>query len=280
MIYNNLLVLLLNIKLLFFYDNDKYLHDNFNLIFKNIENINSNTFSSNYKINADKNSINQYKIINIIDDYYLAKNIVNNFDKNNNIKELLKLLLPHVNVNGNNINIEECVIVDLLKSDVQSFPSIHTDIEWGIFDNSNGFQVWYLYENNENIGNMFILDTEYVIPSSYLYYYSDNTIIMREQCGDKIIKKFNNFNDINAKVKYLDMHKGECLIFGKNLYHFSDFRKSKYRYSINFRIIIKDSDGSIPINLTNNCSYNKLFLARLIKNNIKIIKYIQKCLIY
>jgi hypothetical protein len=52
----------------------------------------------------------------------------------------------------------------------------------------------------------------------------------------------------------------------------SDFRKSKYRYSINFRVIIKDSDGGIPINLTdNNCNYCKLFKFRLFKNNINII---------
>jgi hypothetical protein len=50
----------------------------------------------------------------------------------------MKIIL-HININGQNINIGDCIVVDLLKSNIQTFPSIHTDIEWGIFNNSDGF---------------------------------------------------------------------------------------------------------------------------------------------
>ena len=59
------------------------------------------------------------------------------------------------------------------------------------------------------------------------------------------------------------------LIFGKNLYHMSDYRLSTYRYSLNFRVIIKDEDGGIPINLSNNCLYNENFMKRIKNKNIK-----------
>ena len=65
------------------------------------------------------------------------------------------------------------------------------------------------------------------------------------------------------------MKSGECLLFGKNTYHMSDFRKSKYRYSVNFRVIIKDSDGGIPINISKKCTYNLNFINKIKFKNIK-----------
>ena len=272
-IYDNLFISYFKLKLNFTISKeDIYLHKNFDNIFKNynIENINSNNFTNNNKVNAYRNSKNEYKIINLIKYHYLTTNIVKNINKNNNVFELVKLLLPHININGINININQCVIIDLLKSDVQTFPSIHTDIEWGIFNNSDCFQVWYLYENEETIGNMFLLDSEIVESSTFLEYKDINKIELKDQCSKKTIKYLTN-SELNPKIKYLNMVKGECLIFGKNLYHLSDFKKSKYRYSINFRVIIKDDDGGIPVNLNNDCLYNLKFKLRLFDNNIKII---------
>jgi hypothetical protein len=77
---------------------------------------------------------------------------------------------------------------------IQTFPSIHTEIEWSIFDNSDGFQAWYLYDNKSDIGNMFLIDTEYVLPSSYLVYNEDKSINLNKQCSNENIKIFNNFN--------------------------------------------------------------------------------------
>jgi hypothetical protein len=205
-------------------------------------------------------------------EYNYATNIVKNINQNENIYNIIKNLLLHINIDGRDINIDDIVVIDLLKSNIQGpFPFIHTDIEWNIFDNSDGFQVWYLYENEEDIGNMFLFDTKLVKPSSYVEYKNNETVLIRDMSSTKIIKTV-TLDDIKPDIKYLNMIKGECLIFGKNLYHMSDFRKSKYRYSINFRIIIKDKDGGIPVNLKdNNCSYAKHLKYRFYKNNIEII---------
>lgn len=251
------------------YDKNIMLHKNFYKIFKNIENINSKNFNKYDKVNVAKNSINQYKIIDIRNKHFFMENIMENIDINESLYQFLQICLKNIILDGQNVNIDDCVIVDLLKTNIQPFPSIHTDIEWGIFDKSNGFQVWYLYENDEDIGNMFLFETNNVMSSTHLLY-DKKGISVRDQCDNKILKKYKNYDDINISVKYLNMHKGECLIFGKNLYHMSDFRKSLNRKCINFRVIIKDKDGGIPINFKKKCGYNKLFKLRLNKNSIKI----------
>ena len=118
---------------------------------------------------------------------------------------------------------------------------------------------------------MFLIDTEYVLPSTYLIYNEDNSVKMNNQCDDTNIKIYSNKNDLRPNTKYLQMKSGECLLFGKSLYHISDYRKSKYRYSVNFRVIIKDFDGGIPINSNKKCMYNWNFINK-IKN--KKIKYV------
>ena len=250
-------------------DNNELLYKYFYKIFKNIENINSRNFNKYDKVDIAINSMNQYKIIDIKNKHFLMENIMENIDINKSLYQFLQNCLKHIKLNGQNVNIDDCVIVDLLKTNIQPFPSIHTDIEWGIFDKSNGFQIWYLYENDEEIGNMFLFKTDNVISSTHLLY-DNKGISVRNQCDNRILKKYKNYDDINISVKYLNMHKGECLIFGKNLYHMSDFRKSLNRKCINFRVIIKEKDGGIPINLQKICGYNKLFQLRLNKNSIKI----------
>jgi hypothetical protein len=182
---------------------------------------------------------------------------------------LLKEMLLHININNKNVNINDCVIVDLIKSDIQTFPSIHTDIEWSIFDNSDGFQAWYLYKNDDNVGNMFLFETDIVKSHSYLSY-SENNVSIFEHADQTIINTLKH-SDVRPKVRYLNMKGGECLIFCKNLYHMSDFRKSTYRYSINFRVILRDADGGIPLNLSRDCIYINSYKKKLLFNNIKII---------
>lgn len=267
--YQYILRMVLKIKLKYGYGAEMYLYKNFNLIFKDITNINIDDFSNNSKIDLYKNDINMYKIIDMKSQYDFATNIVNNIDINKNIYMLLEKMLLHINVNNRNININDCVVIDLLKSDVQSFPSIHTDIEWSIFDNSYGFQAWYLYKNDDSVGNMFLLETDIVKPHSYLRY-SENSVSQFEHSDGSIIDTL-TYSDVNPKVKYLNMKGGECLLFCKNLYHMSDFRKSKYRYSINFRVILRDADGGIPVNLSKDCLYVNAYKKKLLFNNIKII---------
>lgn len=270
-LYDLTFFVFIDYRLLTEYNNQKYLYKNFDKIFTNIENINSENYYGVESVNICRNSKNQYKIINMINDKYLIENIINFSNVNINLYKLLEKILPNINLNGNQVNINKCIVLDLLYGSLQLFPSIHTDTEWNIFNKSDCFQVWYLYKNNDKVGNMFLFETEHVVPSSNLVYNKDNSINIYEQCSNKNIAHYNNINKLDTHVKYLNMHDGECLIFGKNLYHMSDYRQSKYRYNLSFRVVITDDDGGIPINLSNNCLYNDNFIERIKKKNIKYI---------
>jgi hypothetical protein len=128
-----------------------------------------------------------------------------------------------------------------------------------VFDKSEGFQIWYLYENDESYGNMFILDTPQVLPSSELQM-SQEKIIIREQC-DKETITIADPHMLDDPMYYLDMKKGECFIMNKNVYHTSDIRNNPNRSAVNLRIVIKDPDGGIPVNYDQSCPYN-MFMKR------------------
>jgi hypothetical protein len=206
----------------------------------------------------------------LIDKKDLMTNILNKNDRNVNLRKFIESILPNISVNGIAIDINRCVVVDLITENLQPFPCFHTDIEWNIFNNSNGFQVWYLYENHDKIGNMFILETNKVKQSTFLRIYDDKRLDIISQCKNDIIEKYNNYNDINPQIKYLDMKSGECLIFGQNTYHTSDYRKSRFKRSINFRVILTDEDGGITINKNTDCFYNNVFNYKMNSKNIKI----------
>lgn len=248
------------------YNDHKFLHSNFFSIFPKITNIGVNSFNQK-KINICKNSKNQYKIIDLKTHMDGVKDIINNKYVKKHITDLIKSIISHMNINGKKVNLEDCVVVDLLRSKGQYFKSFHTDIEWGVFDKSNGFQIWYLYENEKQHGNMFIIDTDKVIPSSELVFTKKN-IKIRKQCSKSHITNI-HYSDIVNNIKYLSMKPGQCLIFGKSLYHMSDIRPSPTRHAINFRVIIKDADGGIPINTSQNCMYNYGFKYRLKNHKVK-----------
>jgi hypothetical protein len=149
MVEKNVLIYILK----FNYKNQKWLHTNFFTLF-DVQDISMVDFDQTVKINIAKDQINQYKIINT-NNHFVAKDIINNLQIKRNLDIFISSILPHIDSNGREIRLEDCIVVDLLQGR-GVFPSLHTDREWGIFDESDGFQVWYLYKNREDYGNMVI----------------------------------------------------------------------------------------------------------------------------
>jgi hypothetical protein len=248
------------------YTEDLEWQKHFFKIFRNISNISIEQFDLNQKINADRNKINEYKIINLKNLLANAKKLQRFNDPAKHLKTLLSGILPHVHLKNRKLTIEDCVIVDLFVPKGSLFSKMHTDVEWDIFNKSDGFQVWYLIENDKPFGNMFILNTNHVKTPTNLII-KKNGKINQEPNGD-----INNNQSIlldesirDDPMYYLDMKPGECLIFGRNLYHLSDFRDGHSRSAINFRVVIKDKDGGIPINTESKTYYLKLFKRRISK---------------
>ena len=234
-----------------------YLLDNFDAAFT--RNIPIETVGGEHtpRINAHSDAKNQYTLR----DMHAFMPLVDCIRRRERFDESLERFMPevlkHVHVNGRVIGVGDVVLVDVLSPFGAYFPSIHTDIEFGAVPNCNGFQVWYLLVNPNPTGNMFILDTPQVQSHTYLDVQEDKTLIV-SQCGDKVLRVADPSIRTDG-LSYLNAKEGDCFIFGKSLYHMSDPRNERHgnsRLAVNFRVIVRETDGGITLDLTDNCAYN------------------------
>ena len=252
-----------------FYGDKYFTVQNFKKFKKHTKSISRSDFNNSFKINANKDLVNQYTIVDLGSNLCDVKRIINYRRRRESILKLLEVTLEYVHLDGKKMTVDDCVIVDLIQSKGQYFPSIHTDVEWETFSKHNGYQIWYLYKNDDKVGNMFILDTPNVLPSTYLSFEKNNKVDVIAQDSRKVITTY-GIDEISDDLKYLDMKAGECLIFGKNLYHTSDYRLSlKDRMAINFRVLFKNPDGSIDLNPNCVGSYNSVTKFKIMSKNIR-----------
>lgn len=203
--------------------------------------------------------------------------IVNNLNPKNsydNTKlfaiELLQQILDKNIIRDNDkaITMDQLVIQDFIlnnntnennnKRSIQ-FPKFHTDFSWSIFDkNTKGFQIWYLIENNHDYGNMFLYETDEIKETPYVIEDYDETTFKSKLYKNILINDIalnykDYFDEIDidfTKFKYLNMNNGECLVMSKHQPHSTDTRRDekKNMIAINFRVILKNQDGSIDLN--------------------------------
>ena len=229
------------------------------------------------KISCLEEDTNQYSIQNyqklLCDDNnynYKNKEWIDNL--------LLKIIESNILNIDRKLTLDDFVILDILSSTGSYYPRFHTDLEWYDFKQSDGFQLWYLIKNEyKNQGNMFILDDyqqNYRYTPSKLNFncaINDSKIEVVDNIAIWQPKSYNETNYISIhddfSVKYLDLKVGDCFIFGRNLWHCSDWRDNfSKRIAINLRVIIKNEDGSI--NCSNNVgSFNPL-KHKLIDNKL------------
>jgi len=81
------------------------------------------------------------------------------------LDDLLRHVLPHVSLaDGRKPKFEECLIYGVVMERGGYFPYIHWDTDWHLFPNADGFQLWYLLENDmDNEGNMFLVETPHLV---------------------------------------------------------------------------------------------------------------------
>ena len=101
----------------------------------------------------------------------------------------------------------------------------------------------YLYVSEEQNSSL--------TPSS-LKYIENNNIEVYDNLINKLkeSKKLKEFNIKKGQFFYLNMKNTDCLIMSKNLWHASCpyLKKSNDRKSINFRVVVRNDDGSINHN--------------------------------
>lgn len=206
-------------------------------------------FLTNYNNNIEINDTNQYTVLKVPIDTsksfrIMAKNVLNNILKN-----------KHVLLNNKPVNFNDCVILDVFDVTSIIFSGFHTDAEYYKF-RGNAFNVWYLIENHENYGNMFILESsdykQKYTPCSIdykEYNIKDKKIpLIEESYLNNIINVKKNVGYLNKdtiKISYTNLKDGECIVMSKYLMHRGDHRRNNNVKGFHFRVLVKNEDGSI-----------------------------------
>ncbi len=173
-------------------------------------------------------------------------------------KECLLNILNKKKVLLNNkpVKMKDCVILDVLNTSLFKTNFFHTDFEYSNFT-GNCFNVWYLTENNENYGNIFLLETdeykkEYT-PCALHREYKGYLIPVKRNPYLSTLQQLNGnvmgyLNQKNIKITYLNMKNCECLVMSKHVLHTTDLLRDGNVKGFNFRVIVKNKDGSINYN--------------------------------
>jgi hypothetical protein len=266
----------------------KYLNPITKFFYKEIHKISNlyNSCESNHNLLTSKDYNHN---ININDaDYVILDNLKIEYSLDKPklfVIELVKQILDKKIINDNNkiITMDQIVIQDYLESNTLNqesvtFAEFHTDFNWILFDKSTkGFQIWYLIENNEDCGNMFLYETNEIKDYPYLIDNYDDTThkskLIKNNLIDAVLKYKNYFDEIDidfTKFKYLNIKNGECLVMSKHQPHSTDLRRNNKKkfIALNFRVIIKNEDGSIDLNPVYSNTYNVKNTQYKIKNKL------------
>lgn len=152
------------------------------------------------------------------------------------LNALLQMCEQHIHLNESPVDLSDCLVVDVFTAQKGAFPMIHTDIEWKHFP-GDGFQVWYLLENaSDDHGNMFLFET----PEEITPYRQTNLMYQGDQWFEKNVcgNILSRVHATQLHPKYVGITKGQCLIFGQNVLHMSDPRRSE-RSALTMRVVHK-----------------------------------------
>lgn len=213
-------------------------------------------FCKNYNYLSNK-SYNRFMEIDEINNYTVLQFSI---DQTKSLKQMAKECLKNILnsqkilLNKKSITLKDCIIVDVLETSLLKFSTFHTDAEYSNFT-GNGFNVWYLMENNENYGNMFLLETdeykkEYT-PCCLKDEYKGNLIPVTSNRYLKLPSFIKNTNTLgyinqnNIKVTYTNIKNCECLVMSKHVLHRTDLARKENVKGFNFRVIVKNKDGSV-----------------------------------
>jgi len=209
----------------------------------------------NYNKNINIDKLNEYTVLKIP--------IISS--KSESLKQMAKQCFKNIIkskkilVDNNPICMKDCVVMDIMDTSKATFSGFHTDYQYSTFT-GNAFNVWYLIENNEDYGNMYLLESdEYekkYTPCNIDYNYNGKSIPLYKSSHFEFASTFIPYkethigylNEDNVKVTYTNIKNGECLIMTKHLMHRGDLKRKGNVKGFNFRVLIKNKDGSIDYN--------------------------------
>ena len=221
----------------------------------------------NKSININRNCKNEYTLLDKKLNSDMIQKLKKPFPSKQTLDKILEKVIKYINLDGQNIDINDLIYLDVLNVSGNYFPFFHTDVQWGTFTENHGFQIWILLEEDYKIkprGNMFILETDHVKPSKVISIQNNNVEIQENGDGiikGTILKKYKNLGEINPRIKYLNSKIGQIFLMNPSVYHCSDpFLKYSSRRAINIRVLYKPNK-KLKIFSFNN-KYTKLLLQK------------------
>lgn len=224
--------------------------------------ISTKDFDMDEPVEISSNAVARYKIIPATEHLQSLRNALDSYTAgkpahmHEALDSLISDVIPHVHRSHALISLDQIVYFGLVKERGAYFPGIHWDTDWLQFPGVDGFQIWYLLEeNDETGGNMFMANTNDLSEDDppVTYVPTENDRVRKSIAGPDIpVKFFSNLTESGLEFQYLDMHAGDCLIFSKRTLHMSDPRpllagKATNRLALNVRLIVREKDeDTIP----------------------------------
>lgn len=213
----------------------------------------------NKSINISRQSQNEYALIDKNTTKDLLEDLKVTQTSKCTINKLLSRIVKHLHCDGEQVNYKDLQVIDLLNVPGNYFPFFHTDVEWNSFCTYNGFQIWILLEEDDNIkprGNMFIMESDKVSPGNSVKISEDDVKIERNGSGllfPEILDEYKSLDDMNPKIKYLNAKIGEVFIMNPCVFHCSDpLIANSSRRAINLRVIHNKTSHTKICNISNN----------------------------
>ena len=214
------------------------------------------------RMNADRNSLFEYATFSVSDVGKLDT-IAAIGNNQADVMRILEAAIKNVSRGGKQINIEDCVVVDIILTRGGSFPAIHTDVEWRHFIN-DGFQVWFLLENDvQHAGNMFLFDARHPAMTQ-----GQNNLLLKKKRMSEFTYTVNRKETAyipfaNVSAHYVGLQPGEGIVLGQNVLHMSDIRTSN-RIALTMRVVLRNESGRIDMSFLPFAEYSiPQFIRRL-----------------
>ena len=228
-------------------------------------NISVKDFDASKPIDVSSDAVGEHKIINATAHLKPLSEALKSYKEGQSglmfeaLDSLILSILPQVRRQQSLIALQELVYLEMNTERGAYFPEFHWDANWLQFPGVDGFQLWYLMEENDKEGgNMFMAHTNDLhkddLPVSYRQT-EDGGIVKVINDFDSMApsKFFSDVSEAGMEFRYLDMHAGDCLIFSKRTLHSSDPRPfiagfPPKRRALNMRVIIRDKGKeTIPV---------------------------------
>lgn len=183
---------------------------------------------------------------------------------------LVEQMLPHIK---GSVALEDCSYYFCMVEKGAYLPVLHTDTDWNMFPDHDGFQLWYLLDNQDeqNRGNMFMGKTNELSPQDPPVHFEidrrDGSYV-KLGADPTCYPELGRWSAKEAKEKklieyeYLDMKPGDCMIMSKHCLHMSDPRLHMAKLPLSrkafvLRVIVRPS-GQNWIRFNPNHPYVKL----------------------